>query len=184
MDALDLLLTRSSFSKLKAPAPQGKALENILNAGLRAPDHAHLSPFEFIVCQNSGLDKLTKIFVDTAIKYNFDEFKIEKAKKMAYRAPMIIVAIMRYKEHEKVPRQEQIATVGCATQNMQMAAQAQGFNGIWRTGSYAINPDVRDAFGLKEQDELVGFLYIGTPDGEMPIKKPRDLSKFVSYWGE
>ena len=94
---------------------------------------------------------------------------------------MVIVAIMRFKEHEKVPRQEQIATVGCATQNMQMAAQAQGFNGIWRTGSYATNPDVRNAFGLEEQDELVGFLYLGTPDGEVPIKRDRDLTKFVRH---
>ena len=181
MDALELLLSRSSFSKLKAPAPEGQVLENIIKAGLRAPDHAHLSPYEFIIYQGDGLQTLEKLFVETAIKYDFGEVKIEKAKKMAYRAPMVIVAIMRFKEHEKVPRQEQIATVGCATQNMQMAAQAQGFNGIWRTGSYATNPDVRNAFGLEEQDELVGFLYLGTPDGEVPIKRDRDLTKFVRY---
>lgn len=181
MDALELLLSRSSFSKLKAPAPEGQALENIIKAGLRAPDHAHLSPYEFIIFQGKGLDKLTNLFVDTAIKYDFGDIKIEKAKKMAYRAPMVIVAIMRFKEHEKVPRQEQIATVGCATQNMQMAAQAQGFNGIWRTGAYAVNPDVRAAFDLEEQDELVGFLYLGTPDGEVPVKRDRDPNKYVRF---
>lgn len=38
MDALELLLNRRSVAKLDAPAPEGKALENIIRAGLRAPD--------------------------------------------------------------------------------------------------------------------------------------------------
>lgn len=41
MDALDLLLNRRSIAKLSDPAPEGVALENIIKAGLRAPDHAH-----------------------------------------------------------------------------------------------------------------------------------------------
>ncbi len=39
MDALDLLLNRRSASRLAEPAPAGEQLENILRAGLRAPDH-------------------------------------------------------------------------------------------------------------------------------------------------
>lgn len=45
--ALSLLLTRSSCGLLQAPAPSGEALEHILQAGLRAPDHGHLQPFSF-----------------------------------------------------------------------------------------------------------------------------------------
>lgn len=182
MQALDLLLTRSSFSKLTAPAPSGKQLDQIIQAGLRAPDHAHLSPFDFIICEGEGLNRLTAIFTDAAIKADSSIEKIEKSKKMAFRAPMIIVTIMRYKEHEKVPRVEQVSTVGCATQNMQMAAQAMGFNGIWRTGSFATDPNVRDAFDLKQEDEIIGFLYLGTPECEPPIKRDRDASKYVRYW--
>lgn len=37
MEALDLLLNRRSVGKLSAPAPEGKVLENIIRAGLRAP---------------------------------------------------------------------------------------------------------------------------------------------------
>ena len=182
MQALDLLLTRSSFSKLIAPAPSGEQLDKILQAGLRAPDHAHLSPYEIIVCEGEGLTKLTSILVESAIQSNYPEAKIEKAKTMVYRAPMVIVTIMRFKEHEKVPRVEQVATVGCATQNMQMAAQAMGFNGIWRTGSFATDSNVRKSFGLDEQDEIIGFLYLGTPESEPPIKRDRDPSKLVTYW--
>ncbi|HAU27845.1 MAG TPA: nitroreductase, partial [Alteromonas australica] len=57
MDALSLLLNRSSQPRLGSPAPSGAALENIMQAALRAPDHACLTPWRFIVCQNKGLEK-------------------------------------------------------------------------------------------------------------------------------
>jgi len=184
MDALELLLTRSSNAKLIEPAPNGEALENILNAGLRAPDHANLSPYQFIVCRGVGLQKLADIYTQAAKSNKMEQSVIDKSQKMPFRAPMVIVAICRYKEHEKVPRVEQIATTACAVQNMQMAAQAQGFNGMWRTGAFATNLDVREAFKLNELDEIVGFLYLGTPSVETPIKRQKKREPFIEYWGE
>ncbi|NVK23315.1 MAG: NAD(P)H nitroreductase [Gammaproteobacteria bacterium] len=182
MDAIEMLLTRSSNNKLCAPAPQGEVLDNILNAGLRAPDHANLSPFKFIVCQNAGLDKLSNIFKQAAEKEGKTEAEMEKATKAPYRAPMVIVGICQYTEHEKVPRVEQIATTACAIQNMQMAAFAQDFNGIWRTGGFAHSQSVRDAFNLQKEDEIVGFLYLGTTETETFIKRQKSQQEHVDFW--
>lgn len=44
MDALTLLLNRHSCGRLAEPAPAGEVLDNILKAGLRAPDHGTLTP--------------------------------------------------------------------------------------------------------------------------------------------
>jgi nitroreductase len=64
---------------------------------------------------------------------------------------------------------------------MQMAAVAQGFQGFWRSGTWMYHPVVRQAFGLKADDEIVGFLYLGSPECS-PMKAPeRDLSQFVEY---
>ncbi|OCQ11315.1 hypothetical protein AKH09_06970 [Vibrio parahaemolyticus] len=46
---------------------------------------------------------------------------------------------------------------------MQMAAVAQGFQGFWRSGKWMFHPEVHQAFGLEGEDEIVGFLYLGTP---------------------
>lgn len=54
MDALDLLLNRRSIAKLSGPAPEGHVLENIIRAGLRAPDHAGLTPWRFVISQEKG----------------------------------------------------------------------------------------------------------------------------------
>ncbi|MGY0613935.1 NAD(P)H nitroreductase [Vibrio sp. FJH11] len=181
MEALDLLLNRRSVGKLSAPAPEGKALENIIRAGLRAPDHAGLTPWRFVIAQGKGLKKLSDILVSAAMAENSDDAVIEKLKNAPYRAPMVITVIAKVTKHEKVPALEQYLSAGCAVQAMQMAAVAQGFQGFWRSGEWMFHPEVHKAFGLEGEDEIVGFLYLGTPAGTAMKVPERDLSKFVEF---
>lgn len=181
MDALELLLNRRSVAKLEAPAPEGKALENIIRAGLRAPDHANLTPWRFVIAQGRGLQKLSDILVKAALAENSEEAVVTKLKNAPFRAPMVITVIAKVTPHEKVPALEQHLSAGCAVQAMQMAAVAQGYQGIWRSGNWMFHADVRAAFGLEGEDEIVGFLYLGTPTST-PMKVPeRELSQFVEY---
>lgn len=181
MDALELLLNRRSMAKLAAPAPEGKALENIIRAGLRAPDHANLTPWRFVISQGSGLHKLANILAGAAEANNSDEAVIEKMKNAPFRAPMVITVIAKVTPHEKVPAFEQHLSAGCAVQAMQMAAVAQGFQGMWRSGNLMFHPDVKQAFGLEGEDHIVGFLYLGTPEGSTMKAPERDLSKFIEF---
>jgi nitroreductase len=71
--------------------------------------------------------------------------------------------VARCEDHPKVPKWEQEMSAGCAVMAMQMAAVAQGFNGIWRSGALTESPVVREGFACREQDKIVGFLYLGTP---------------------
>lgn len=182
MDALSLLLNRTSQPRLTAPAPSGDVLENIMQAALRAPDHAGLTPWEFIVCEGEALNRLGSLFEQSAIDNDKSEKEIERAVQLPLRAPMIIVAIAKYVDNEKVPRVEQIASTACAVMAMQMAAQAQGFNGIWRTGSYAQCDTVKNGFNLSDDDEIVGFLYLGTPVTSPMPKPKKDSATFFRYW--
>ena len=182
MDALDLLLNRSSQPRLQEPAPQGDVLDNILHAGLRAPDHASLSPWRFIVCTGQGREKLGQIYQQAAVESGMADKDVERAPQLPLRAPMVIVAIAKYQEHEKVPWVEQVASASCAVHSMQMAALAQGFSGIWRTGSYARNEQVKQALDLANEDEIVGFLYLGTPVTRCIEKPAKPLDEFIEYW--
>ena len=51
MDALESLLTRCSVpaKMLREPAPDGAELEMILETAMRAPDHASLRPWRFLI---------------------------------------------------------------------------------------------------------------------------------------
>lgn len=182
MLALDLLLTRSSQPRLQAPAPEGQVLENIKQAALRAPDHACLSPWKFVVCQNQGLKRLGEVFEQASIAADKSEKEIERAPLLPLRAPMVMVAIAKYTEHDKVPWVEQVASTACAVHAMQMAAVAQGFAGVWRTGFFAQDPSVKQAFGLSEQDEIVGFLYLGSSAVTRLPKPNKDSADFFEHW--
>ncbi|TCL02417.1 MULTISPECIES: NAD(P)H nitroreductase [Sodalis] len=163
MDALELLLNRRSASRLAEPAPAGTVLDNIIRAGMRAPDHGTLQPWRFVIIEGEGRTRLSELLYQSALGAKMDEKGVEKARQAPFRAPLIIAVLAWCDTQTKVPRWEQVVSAGCAVQAMQMAALAQGFNGIWRTGLWATQPDVKAAFGCREQDEIVGFLYLGTP---------------------
>ena len=179
MTAIELLLQRQSMSFLTSPAPNNTALEQILAAGMRAPDHASLQPWHFKVITENGLQKLSDLFVAS----NDDkDANLEKIAAKPFRAPMIIVISTNYVESEKVPLQEQLITAGCCAHAMQMAAYALGYGAIWRTGHFANNEKIKQGLNISKKDELVGFLYIGTP-GRTPVLKPsKSVEPKVSYW--
>ncbi|WP_162046791.1 NAD(P)H nitroreductase [Vibrio taketomensis] len=181
MDALDLLLNRRSIARLSAPAPEGLALENIIRAGLRAPDHGGLTPWRFVIAQGQGLQKLADILIKAAQASDSEQAVVDKVSQAPFRAPMVITVIAKVTPHDKVPPLEQYLSAGCAAHAMQMAAVAQGFQGFWRSGKWMFDDNVRQAFDLQGDDQIVGFLYLGTP-GCTPMKVPeRDLTKFVEF---
>ena len=183
MDALELLVNRRSASRLAEPAPAGEALENILRAGMRAPDHGTLQPWRFIIVEKEGRERLSQLLAQAADADGLDEKAIEKATQSPFRAPMIITVVAHCETHPKVPRWEQVVSAGCAVMAMQMAALAQGFNGIWRSGPWTDHQQVREAFGCREQDAIVGFLYLGTPQLKSSTTVlPPDTRHFVSYF--
>ncbi|WP_340680445.1 NAD(P)H nitroreductase [Paraglaciecola sp.] len=182
MQALALLLSRSSQPRLQKPAPSEQELQNIIHAAMRVPDHGHLTPWKFIVCQENGLSRLGDVFEQAAIDEQLSEKEVQRAPQLPHRAPMVIVVIARYQQHDKVPWVEQVASASCAAYAMQLAAKSQGYDNVWRTGIYTQNKVVKDAFALQEQDEIVGFLYIGTSAADFVSKPSKSSSEFVEIW--
>lgn len=170
MDAIELLTTRSSMPRVTAPGPTAEQLEFIQAAALRAPDHAHLMPYQFWIYQDAGLQQLSEIFTTAANRRGLTPEQQQQAAELPLRAPCVIAACLDYKPHEKVPRVEQISTVACALMAMQQAAFALGLGGVWRTGWFAQDEHVKAALGCGVDDEVVGFLYLGTPSVPTPIK--------------
>ena len=95
---------------------------------------------------------------------------------------MVIACVARITEHPKVPAIEQRLSAGCAAHALLLAAEAQGYAGIWRTGDAAFDRNVMDALALGPDEEIVGFVYIGTRDGKAKPLPTRELASFVSQW--
>tara|TARA_R110002033_G_scaffold62991_4_gene113740 strand:+ start:5901 stop:6500 length:600 start_codon:yes stop_codon:yes gene_type:complete len=181
LDATQLLLTRQSTPRLIAPAPNAEQLTLLLNAAARVPDHGALNPWEFIIAIDDGLAKLADIFVDAAKITGADEAFLTKVANMPYRAPMVITVVAKTQVHDKVPILEQQIAAGCATMAMQQAAFAIGLGAVWRTGDFAFDANVHQQLGLSKQDQIVGFLYVGTPAVTAPIKPLKEGQQFARY---
>ncbi len=179
MTNIKLLLQRQSMPLLTAPAPTDQVLEQILAAGMRVPDHASLQPWHCKVVTGDGLQRLSDLLVQSS---DCQSANLEKIAKMPFRAPMIIVISTEFVPHEKVPNQEQLIAAGCCVHAMQIASGALGYGAMWRTGDLAYNTKVKQGLEIREQDEIVGFLYIGTPCKKQAIKPTRDVKNKVSYW--
>lgn len=180
MDALEALQTRTASPRLVEPAPTAEELEAVYKAGLRAPDHGMLRPWRFLVISGEARDKLGQVFVDN-LNPETEEQKT-KLLNAPLRAPLVIVAVAKIQEHPKVPPVEQINATAAAVQNMSVAIHALGYSSIWRTGAAAFNPGVKEALGFSADDEIVGFLYVGTPTlANRPVPES-NIADYVKVW--
>lgn len=191
LGTLDLLLSRRSVKahRMAAPGPAGEALEAILRAGLRVPDHGKLGPWQFIVVAGDARQKLG---AEIASCYRREEERpsesvARKLSEFPAQAPLLIVVASCLSDAKPIPEWEQILSAGAACQNMLVAAHAQGFVGQWLTGWPAYSPGVRGVLGLCAKDRVAGFLFMGSWDsGDAALSERRrpEYADIVRHWGE
>jgi nitroreductase len=184
MQAIEALLRRHSARALKEPAPDDAALGLILESATRAPDHGRLRPWRFIVIRSEHRARFGELLADhlRRTKGPVSDEALERERRKAFRAPLIIVVAAILRTDGKIPEIEQVLSAGAAAQNIMHAALALGFNAMWKTGGPAYDEQVKAALGLESKDAIVGFMYVGT-DEEGPGSLPRpDWRQFVQYW--
>lgn len=189
MNALELLHSRNSAPKLTEPAPSGEVLDNMLKAAIRAPDHARLRPWRFLTIQGDARQRLGELMVaagrqraEQSGQAPLSAEDCAKVQAKALRAPLIIVVVVKLSEHPKVPVIEQRLSAGCAAHSLLLAAHAQGFAGIWRTGANAFDKTVFAGLGLVEDEEITGFLYLGSVDGRYKPLPELAVEDFCQDW--
>ena len=110
------------------------------------------------------------------------EPELQRERDKAFRSPVIVVVAAKVKREHKIPEIEQIASAAAAAQTIMLAAPALGYGAVWKTGAPAYDPAVKTALGLQAEDNIIGFLYIGTrAGGSSPIPRP-DAKDFVTTW--
>lgn len=183
-DILRFLQQRNSAARLVAPAPSAAQLSDIVRAAARAPDHAWLRPWRFIVIEGDRRHAFGELLERCLLARTpgADAGARTKARNAPLRAPLIVVVVARLSEHPKVPLGEQRLSAGCAAQGILLAAEALGYSGMWRTGAAAQDPTVLAALGMSSNEEITGFIYLGTRDGAPKPIPILDAAEFVSAW--
>lgn len=185
MDALTALHNRVSIGVLADPAPTPAQRDNIFRAALRAADHGNLRPWRFLVVEGEARDRLGEIYLrasEEEAPESLPEAQRERTLSMPLRAPLIVVAVTCLQEHPKVPFNEQRMSTAGAVQAMLTAAFAEGVGAYWRTGPLAENRHVAQALGLADNEEISGFIYMGTPQKAPRPAPALAVEDYFSDW--
>ncbi|MGE6740048.1 nitroreductase family protein [Allorhizobium pseudoryzae] len=183
----DYLSTRRSIPALqmKGEGPNRDALLSILTLASRVPDHGKLAPWRFIVYRGEERlvlgERLAEIAATANPALTDDMREIERTR--LARAPVVIAVVSTAGEHVKIPVWEQELSAGAVCLNLFMAASAHGYAANWLSEWIAYNTDAKAVLGIRPEEKVAGFVYIGESDFPQTDRPRPDLSDIVTWTG-
>jgi nitroreductase len=184
-DLKSYLNTRRSVPALQMsePGPDRSQINEMLRLATRVPDHGKLAPWRFLVITGESRTRIGAELARIAIERRGDlsEKEVEIERERLARAPVVIAVISTAGEHPKIPVWEQQLSAGAVCLNLFLAANALGFAANWLTEWYAYDAATRPLFGLKDGEQIAGFLHIGTSE-MTPSDRPRpDVDALTTF---
>lgn len=169
------------------PLPDGLIARLVLAAQL-APSVGFMQPWRFIRVSDPALREAMRAQVErerlrtaAALPSRQDEFLKVKIEGIVDCAELLVVALMDGRERHIVGRRTlpemDIASVGCAVQNMWLAARAEGVGLGWV--SFFEPQALGDLLGLPDGAQALGILCIG----HVPAFYPRPMFEDAG-WGQ
>jgi nitroreductase len=183
--------TRQSIGRVRQDPVPRELVEKILESAVHAPNHKLTEPWRFHVFIGKGRGEFARARAELArlqarAEGEEEEFaagRISRERKKAFRAP-VVIAVISKGGRDEVETLENYAACAAAVQNMQLTAHSLGLATIWRTGTFAYHPYMRDFFELEENDKIAAYLYLGYPDmSERPRRREPASSKTVWHEG-
>lgn len=198
-----LIHSRQNVSprRLDEPGPSPQQLQDILGAAAAAPDHGQLMPWRFVIVPKARREHLAEVFglalVDRDPSATSEQ--IENAREKAHRAPFLMLAIARLTDRDslvgtapgrgaqhpesteaEVNDAERLVSFGCAIQNIVLSAHAAGFGTGLTSGQALASPRLRALFGLRENEQAVCCINIGTVTKHKPVRLRPVVADYVS----
>lgn len=186
-DTVDFFLSRRSRppKTLGLPVPDRAAMEPLLQAAARVPDHGKLEPWRFIVLERAACQRLAALTAEIGADIGRDPDALAKNVASFADAHLIVAVILSPKPSEKIPLWEQEMSAGAVCLSLVNACLASGWGAGWLTGWQSRH----DAFnarglGLGPQESVAGYIHIGT-ETRTPPERPRpDLSAITTWMAE
>ena len=157
---------RRSIGKMRDDVPPRESIERIVEAALWAPFHKCQEPWRFVILCGHARVRLGEIAALTVDLSSFpaeihDRVRAKERGKFA-RAPYVVAVIAEGSENA-VDAEENYASAAAATENMLLAAYAEGLSGYWRTGRLSRQPEILMALNMRPGERLAAFVYLGYP---------------------
>ena len=182
-----LIHGRLHFSpkRLGAPGPSSDQKKEILIAASAAPDHGQLMPWRFVEISDTKRAALGEVFKSCLSDRDphASSLQLQTAYEKAFHGPLLLAAITRFEQSENtITREEKLISTGCAIQNILLTTHALGFGSGLSSGKAIGNPRMKLFFNLKNDEELICFITIGTVLKNKPGRLRPGLSSYFSVF--
>lgn len=190
MNVSDAIRTRRSVKIFKDTAPLDReTVESLIEAATWAPNHYFTEPWKFFVVEGEGRKQLSDVMRKWAVAKADDpdspdaEKRIMKVAAKPLLAPTIIMVVLsRDLDNKKAIYTEDVCAVAAATQNMLLEAHSKGIGAIWKSGpAYQAEP-VKDFFNLRQDEEILGAVFLGESDMRKDVKVNRIPIQEKTEW--
>lgn len=181
-EVLEALFNRRSAPAptLGLPAPSPEQMKLLIEIGFRVPDHGKIGPWRIVRFTPEA--KATVVARLTTLAESRGDKKAVGALQKMSIPPEILMVVSAPIQPHKIPLWEQQLSAAAICQNLLIAAGAMGFGANWITDWYAYDEDARAVLGVKDDENVAGFIYLGTPS-EPPLERERpDYAARVSWW--
>lgn len=155
-------------TKMNGKKIPDETIKNLLAMADWAPTHGHTEPWMFTVISGDNViafcHKHAEMYKANTPGENYKEASYEKIYNNGDMASHMIAIAMRRGEKPNIPEIEEIEATACAVQNMWLTATAYGLAVYWGSGGMTYKPQMKEYFGLGENDKFLGFLFLGYSD--------------------
>jgi nitroreductase len=169
--------------RLAEPGPDAAQLDLIFGAAAAAPDHGELVPWRFVVIPAEARERLADVFAASLLERDSGATaeEVAKAREKAYRSPFLMLAVVDVgSPADEVSPAERMISAGCAIQNMLLMATTMGFGSALTSGKALQSQGLREMFSLRECEQAVCFVSIGTTLRRKPPRLRPEPSRYVS----
>ncbi len=173
----DAMARRASRSKVTDDAPSHEELKHLMSVLSSVPDHSRLRPWRIIELRGDDREILGKALAKAKGS------NVEKGIAKATRAPLVLAIVVSPRKTKKVPYWEQEAVASGVAHYLTLLLAEAGWGTMWRTGEATRSKPIRKAHKLDDEEQLLGWIYVGgIPEDKRRTKprKPLDLEHHLT----
>lgn len=184
--ALAVLDARRSVPAMQLcePGPDTPQLLRMLRSAVRVPDHGKRVPWRFVRIAGPAREALGERLAARSRERDPEasDAAIDKDRQRFSHAPVIVAVVAKLGPDAKIPAGERLLSAGAVCFALLQAAQAFGFGACWLTGWAAYDPEIRRVLGIDADEEIAGFIHIGTIRHNAPERDRPDPAGLLTDW--
>jgi len=131
-----------------------------------APTHGLTEPWRFTVYADPAkfCNAHAELYKQNTSADEFNQGVYDNLFTQGNKVSHVIVAVMQRGDLPKIPAFEEIAATASAIQNILLGATALDMASFWSTGGMILKPAMKAFLQLRDEDEVMGVLYLGYAD--------------------